>query len=256
MRGTDVCNRHFIDRNNRFWALLWPSLYTSSYAQLPFCSSFCLGSGKQRYANGDLCDGAPRRSWFDLDRQALQLSVPQHLILYNFDDSFDGGCCLQVLAGDNLGPRRLFCVDWPLNEGLVIAYAYKAIVPDEDMSLWLRTESLDGTVTRVKCGSGEKGVSPTTIGDDGHRRLFPLADSDLRAVLVHLEAANEKILPTTASNEWIVRYYYLTSGTSADDGSRRVTDIGVGTHHGQGTYLGAVHVHRGSQALNNLFGTI
>lgn len=245
-RGTDICNWNFIERNNRFWALLWPSLYTSSYAKLPFYSSFCIGSGKQRYQDGILCE--PVTSWLKLDLQSLQPSVPQHQMEYSFEESFSGGCMVRVLPGAELSPRRLFVVDWQLGYGLVVAYAYKSEARDEDVSLWLRLESSAGKVSRIECSSEEKQNLPL-VGNQ--RRIFPLSGSNLRAVYIHIVMAYEKSLPKMAPNDWKVRYYYVTCSQPTE--RERVTDIGFGTQHGGlGTYLGAVHVHGGNEALNNL----
>lgn len=243
IRGTDICNRHFILRNNRFWALLWPSLYTSSYTQLPFYSSFCLGSGKQRYQDGILC--APVTSWFKLDLQARQPSVPQQLFEYNFEESFSGGSCIRVLPGSGLSPRRLFAVDWQIGFGLIVAYAFKPIRIVENVSLWLRVESSDGNVFRIECCSEENRLSQEV---ENQSRVFPLQGNDLRAVLIHIATGPEKSLPANAPNEWKVRYYFVASGVSELD---RVTDIGVGTQHEHEFNLGAVHVHCGSEALRN-----
>lgn len=246
--GTDVTNRHFVERNHRFWALIWPTFYTRPYVKLPFHSTFCHGSGKQRYLEGALCE--PARRFFQLDRQSLQPSVPQQHIDYNFDDSFSDGVSIKVTSGSELGPRRLFVVDWQLGVGLIVAYAYKAHVPEEDVCLWLRVLSPEGEVTRIKCCSAEEESSPNERTQD-HRRVFPLKDDDLLDAIAHIESANEKSLPASAPNDWMIRYYNVTSeeGSPTD----RVTDIGVGTHHGQGAYLGAVHVHRGFDTLNRRF---
>lgn len=248
VRGTELCNRAFIERNNRFWALLWPSMYTSSYAVLPFYSSFCLGSGKQRYQDGILCQ--PTTSWFKLDLQSLQPSVPQQHIEYDFEESYSGGCRIRVLHADgsDLRPRRLFSVDWQLVYGLIVAYAFKSVAGNENqVSLWLRTESAEGNISRIECGSDENNRTLQT--DD--RYIFPLKGADLRAVIIHISTGHEKSLPETASNEWMVRYYYVTSDLSQRE---LVTDIGFGKQQGgQPSYLGAVHVHRGSEALYNRF---
>lgn len=173
--------------------------------------------------------------------------MPQKHIDYNFDDSFEGGCSIKVTAGDSQGPRRLFIVDWPLEEGLVVAYAFKAVVPEEDMSMWLNVQYTDETVTSIECCSKENHSLQEV---EGHRRIYPLKETDLDAVICHLENVNEIYLPKSARNDWMVRYYYVSSYSSD---AARVTDIGFGTHHGQGTYLGAVRVHRGNAALNNHF---
>lgn len=246
-RGTDLCNRNFIERNNRFWALLWPSLYTSSYARLPFYSSFCLGSGKQRFQDGILCE--PVTSWFRLDFQARQMSVPQQQIEYNFEDSFSGGNSVRVRpAAGPLSPRRLFVVDWPLGYGLVVAFAYKSVDREENVSLWLRVASIGGRISRIECCSMERTFLQT---DDDHQRVFPLKGTALREVLIHIVMAHEKSLPATAPNEWIVRYFYVTGSDLSE--MERVTDIGVGSQQTEGTCLGAVHVHCGSEALNQYF---
>lgn len=35
-RGTDVCNEYFVERNDRFWELLWPMLWVAGPARMPF----------------------------------------------------------------------------------------------------------------------------------------------------------------------------------------------------------------------------
>lgn len=245
-RGTDLCNRNFIERNNRFWALLWPSLYTSPYAQLPFYSSFCLGSGKQSYQDGYLTEQVT--SWIKMDLQARQPSVPQQQIEYNFDDSFSGGCSIKFLPGSIVSSRRLFVVDWKLGHGLVVAYAYKSVDSAEHLNLLLRSQSLDGKVTRTECSSEEKRHFPLLASQ---RRIFPLTGNDLRTVIFHIEAAQEKRLPASVPNGWLVRYYYMTRGDMLE--TEQVTDIGVGTPNGLGINLGAVYVHSGSEALNDYF---
>lgn len=187
----------------------------------------------------------PVESWFKLDIQALQPSVPQQQIEYNFEESFNGGCKLRILPGD-IHPRRLFVCDWELDVGLIVAYAFKSMVPEEDVSLWLRLESSSGRVSRLECGGYTNQISTT------HRRLVPLTRMDLQFVHIQILIANENSLPATGPNDWQVRYYYVTSGEPSE--GERVTDIGVGTQHdGQDTYLGAVHIHRGSEALKSRF---
>lgn len=181
-----------------------------------------------------------------MDRQELQPSVPQKQIEYNFDDSFSGGCSIKLRDGADQAPRRLFVVDWKLEYGLIVAYAFKAVVPGEDVSVWLRVESSDGEISTIECGASDN--SDEVEVKEVHRRLLPLSECDQLPVIRHLRKVNEDSLPTSAPNDWEIRYYYLSIRNDVAD-TARLTDIGIGTDHGVGTYVGAVRVNRGSEDL-------
>uniref|UniRef100_A0A182M308 Uncharacterized protein n=1 Tax=Anopheles culicifacies TaxID=139723 RepID=A0A182M308_9DIPT len=72
----ESCRRDELEpqTNDTFWNRLWRHLYVRGPAQLPFHTSFCLGSGKfynwHRKPQSSVC-------WFNLAKQNFQSSIPQ-----------------------------------------------------------------------------------------------------------------------------------------------------------------------------------
>lgn len=223
-RGTDVCAEHFRERDERFWALLWPMLWTAGPARLPFRTGFCQGAGRQRHRDGRL--HRPVQTWWDLRRQAWQPSVPGgERVRGWWAEAYAGGSCLRLTGSEYSGAlsvRRLFVCDFAVGAGFVLAYAFKSAFGSEDFEvdgvaivLRLKSSGLPNRQCRVECGN-----SPATTGNERSGnvtvRLAALRGDDLRAVLIHIAERGEHSLPAQA----------LQSGVEgADEGGWQVSAI-------------------------------
>lgn len=196
--GTDICNNTFIDRNNRFWAMLWQFFFTTGPKELPFYSSFCLGSGRRRYRDGILVQ--PSVSWINLAKQSLQPSVPVGTIQRSFDEAYNGGSCIKVLRTEN--PKRLFVVDFQSSSNdFILSYAYKAVVQDEDLCILLGiVDDSSGRTCILECGNGNAEAYENNI------ICKPIKDIHLQKVLICIGERNEKSMPATSINGWQIRF--------------------------------------------------
>lgn len=195
--GTDICNSHFMDRNNIFWSMLWEYFYTSGPLQLPFYSSFCLGSGKQRYQDGVLSSD---QSWFNLSYQSWQPSVPISSAERYFDESFSGGSCIKILQ--TIEPIRLFVTDFSCRNNVILSYAIKADVSVADIAIMLNVVNIDSKrYCRIFCGN----ENVMTVA--GERHFVPLENRNLQKTLIFISQRHEKSLPSfNPINGWEIRY--------------------------------------------------
>lgn len=182
--------------------MLWEYLYTAGPKQLPFYTTLCLGSGKQRYQDGCL----PQQNiatWFNLTKQSWQPSVPARQIQRHFDESFSGGSCVKVLP--TLDPKRFFVTDFSCATNIIVAYTFKAIVSDEDLSIWLQiVNDNTGRYCQVQCCGIDYSTPEGWTGPEVVRA--PLIEDSLRTVLIYLSEKQEKILPSHAPvNGWETR---------------------------------------------------
>lgn len=197
-QGTDICNNTFIDRNNRFWAMLWQFFATSGSNQLPFYSSFCLGSGRQRYCDGILVQ--PSVSWINLAKQSLQPSVPVRTIQRTFDEAYNGGSCIKVLRTEK--PKRLFVVDFNCSKNIILSYAFKAVINNESLSILLDiVDDITGRRCRLDCGMGDD-----TEVYEKNLICKPLKEDSLQKTLLLIDDRHEKSMPMGSINGWEIRY--------------------------------------------------
>lgn len=197
--GSEICNTHFIERNDLFWELLWKHLLTSGPKMLPFYTSFCLGSGKQLHSEGLLSHTRP---WHNLSLQSWQPSVPSKSYLRFFNESFSGGSCLKVLPTTQ--PKRLFAVDFTCQNDIILAYSFKRYNPSDEFQVLLNLKDENSeNFSQLFCGGsgncGEK-LRP------GQKWCSLLKGIDLRKILIHLSTKQEQELPSvTPINGWEVR---------------------------------------------------
>jgi mannosyl-glycoprotein endo-beta-N-acetylglucosaminidase len=204
--GTDDCNNQFLENNDMFWRSLWPHLPTNAVNQLPFCTSFCLGSGKFQCCRGDRSEAQP---WFNLTKQGHQLSVPigQNGMSRCFEDSFDGGSCLKLTYSEG-AQQRLFVCDFDCSQGLLVTIAVKFEYEAQDVDLILHVmDRKSERKLKVVCTKNFETV------DEGAAKLPPLDSQQQEKLDLHASA-----------NGWEMRHFYLSLDATND---YRLCDIGV-----------------------------
>ena len=200
--GNDNCNQHFMERNDIFWKRLWKYLYSSGPTELPFHSTFCIGSGKQIYQDGLL--NTKVTTWWNLSHQSLQPSVPSSYFERYFLESFSGGCCLKILPTVDDIPKRLFVTDFHCDQDLIISFAVKAFITDVYFDLYINvTDPSRQTVCHIICDD-EANISSDSKGKIHFR---PLKEKDdLQVIEIVISERRETFLPTFASlNGWQIR---------------------------------------------------
>lgn len=244
-RGSDRTNQRFLERNTRFWALLWKDLYSRGPNTLPFYTSFCLGSGKKKYRDGLQIAHNP---WFNLTEQQYQPSVPS-VFEYQFDEAYHGGSCIKFT--NKVNNIRLFTTDFSCENNLIAAYVFKRTDPEIKVQLVLNVQNDIGDSSMlIYCDSDERD-EPNIKIEPGKRFLNPLKANVLKYTIVGLSNRHEKIFPS--SNRpilgWKTKYFYLNFDEVAKFG--RVIDIGISInkHHwneeSDCVLLGALQIHSG-----------
>uniref|UniRef100_A0A8D8FB27 Cytosolic endo-beta-N-acetylglucosaminidase n=1 Tax=Culex pipiens TaxID=7175 RepID=A0A8D8FB27_CULPI len=219
----EECNIRFLKLNDRFWNLLWRYFFVRGPRELPFYTSFCLGSGKIRNRLGKSED----RSWFNLSRQGFQPTIPyapprEHPAAavywtHNFESALDGGSCLRL---DEVHPNcRLFACHFRCDEDLLVAYAFKRC-SGADVALLLKAyNSRYHDALKIVCGDEGCHVSERS----NEMKAVPLDAEDCRM----LPKLKQIKLPAVASIQgWEIRYYYLSFAALAHH-PIAIVDIGV-----------------------------
>lgn len=241
---TDNINKKFLERNTRFWSLLWTHLYSRGPKTLPFYTSFCLGSGKKLYRNGLQIGSEP---WFNLIEQQYQPSVPSKFE-YQFEEAYHGGSCIKFAeAAHNI---RLFATDFTCEHNLIASFVFKRSDPAIEIQLVLNIQNEKGDENLlVYCESDTRSESKDVLKPN-KRNINPLTANSLRYVIVGLSNRHEKIFPSSnrAINGWESRYFYLNFDEIAKHG--RVIDIGISIekdnwNENDSVLLGALHMHSG-----------
>lgn len=193
--GTNQCNEMFIEKNDKFWNLLWQHLNTRGPTEMPFFTSFCIGSGKIKNRLGRF----QRKSWFHLGRQEFQPSVPSALSRY-FDNALDGGSSLKISEHPNLC-SRLFVCDFKCNRDLIVAYAFKRNRQSVDLELVLHFyDNLTEKSVRVVCGDNE------LFDEFGLKNIIKLDGNDVKNITINLGNKKERHLPgSDLINGWEIR---------------------------------------------------
>lgn len=197
--GTDSCNQHFINRNNRFWSLLWKHFYTSGPKTLPFYTTFCLGSGKRKFRDGM---EASSSSWFSLMVHQWQPLLPgPQTYQHHFDDAFRGGSCLKITS--NIKDIRLFTTDFNCDKNIIISYAFKRTSHLIHLNLILNMNH--ASPFYIVCGDF---LDETVYANEENVKFFePLCGDDLRRVVMGLSERQERIFPTSKPiYGWETRY--------------------------------------------------
>lgn len=243
--GTDEVNEKFLQRNSRFWSLLWDSLYTRGPNTLPFYTSFCLGSGKKYYSNGLQTSNQP---WFNLMEQEYQPSLPS--CEYQCEDAYHGGSCIKF--NESVQNLRLFATNFSCKDNLIASYVIKRSNSQIDIQLILNIEnenrSKNYLINCVDDIQDEKNINQKP----NERSVRPLRTNLLKYTAVSLSNRREKNFLSYKQpiNGWETRYYYLNFDKIAKLG--RIVDIGINVNKENWTkndslLLGGLHIHRGIQ---------
>ncbi|XP_058443671.1 cytosolic endo-beta-N-acetylglucosaminidase isoform X2 [Malaya genurostris] len=224
----DSSNVRFLKLNDRFWNMLWRYFFVRGPRELPFYTSFCLGSGKIRNRLGK----QQTQSWFNLSRQGFQPSIPytppkeyeQDQVgpvywTHSFDNALDGGSCVKV---EEIFPNsRLFACDFPCASDLIVAYAFqRSSELSADVNLLLKAYNIRyHDSLKVVCGAEDCHIS----GRSNEMKAVPLDSEDCR-MLLELKA-NVKLPVMASINGWEIRYYYLSFEVIRQPMS--IVDIGI-----------------------------
>ncbi|XP_055682945.1 cytosolic endo-beta-N-acetylglucosaminidase [Lutzomyia longipalpis] len=243
-RGNPECNEAFFRRNNRFYSSFWTNLYTSGPCELPFYTSFCVGSGMVRRELGMVVSSSP---WFNLRLQQPQMSTPidHPYIEHHFEDSFDGGSCLRITS---VSPRvyRLFCVDFNCTNDILFSLALKRSNRDIDLDIVLFVVDA-ATEKRCRVVLSEDFLYTERVTWPGNCSMKSLVEENLMHVQHFLNRSNEKHIPVRNDvNGWETRFYYLSFDSSI---IAHIVDIGVRIRGqpfgGHWINLGAISIHSG-----------
>ncbi|GAB0099918.1 Mannosyl-glycoprotein endo-beta-N-acetylglucosaminidase [Sergentomyia squamirostris] len=243
-KGNTECNEVFFKRNNKFYSLFWKHLYTSGPCELPFYTSFCVGSGLVRRELGLNVSSTP---WFNLRLQQPQMSIPidNQYFEHYFHDSFEGGSCLRTTS---VSPRiyRIFCTDFDCTTDILFSYALKRCNKEIDLEVVLFVVDA-ATEKRCRVVLAEDSIFTDRVTWPGNCSMKPLIEENLKQVQHFLMRSNEKYIPVrTEIHGWETRFYYLSFDPSIVG---RIVDIGVrmrGYPFGEHWInLGAISIHSG-----------
>lgn len=191
-----LINETFMDRNDRFYNLLWKDLPTFGPSELPFDTTFCLGSGKHRSILGKTMDSDP---WFNLRNQKFQLSVPtsKGKIAHDFEEAFQGGSCVSLEAQSAI---RLFVCDFTCDNDLILIFAVKKESSETDVRFLLKIHDDSKKEQKIMiCGFVKEGED-FLLGQE-------LASTEeLRKIHTSLpKSSNSLNLGRTSINDWTLR---------------------------------------------------
>lgn len=242
--GSDIILKKFLERNSRFWSLLWQYLYTSGPNTLPFYTSFCMGSGKKKFRNGLRIGSEP---WYNLLEQQYQPSVPS-MYEYQFDEAYHGGSCIKLAT--RVRNIRLFATDFECSNNLIVSFVFKRTDPQIEIQLVLNVLNEDGDKNLLIYCESEHRNRPSVAITHYERFVSPLKTTLLKYTVIGLSNRHEKIFPSSNHpiNGWETRYFYLSFDEAAKYG--QVIDIGISVDKrhwadNDSVLLGALHVHYG-----------
>lgn len=240
-QGSELCNNHFLLRENLFWTLMWHNFYSSGPVALPFYTAFCLGSGVKKYRDGlkTLND-----SWFNLMEQEYQPSVPS-IFEYHYDEAYHGGSCIK-LNGD-VHKLRLLCCDFSCENQIVPSYVIKRTSPQIHVQLVFKIVDDDQRQhLLVLCDND----ALATTSNNGIKRMAPLNGIALQRVIIALSRRQERLFSSRQPvNNWEAQYFYLKFTDELKH--CRIVDVGLsitkegGWHTRDYVLLGAIHIHEG-----------
>lgn len=242
---SDKCNAIFLERENRFWSLLWEHFSLCGPITLPFSTTFCLGSGRKTFELGICTSNEP---WFNLTKQQYQPCNPSAFD-HEYDDAYQGGSCLKFIR--NICGQRLFISNFPCNKNIILAFAIKRSTPSINFEVLLRlSNGNDEENTFIYCGLEAK--QTTTPEKEIKRYLHRLDAKSVENIYIALDQRGEKVLKLSekdANDGWEVCYYSLL--IDKKDKSARIYDIaisvnkGVEWNDGDSLLFGALHIHSG-----------
>lgn len=202
-RNHSQINQDFIKRNDQFYSSFWKDFFTSGPREMPFYSSFCLGSGPANWQFGRLISNRP---WFDLRLQQPVLSVPVHpdFIQYDFSTAFEGGSCLRILGTSESRPLRLFCCSFCCENDLIVSFAVKKSADFVDLELLLNICNGD-SYCQIVCGSAQY-IRREVDHWPGYYRIQSLNGGHIGTVKQFLAQTLEKHIPCVDElNGWEIR---------------------------------------------------
>lgn len=185
--------------------MLWRYLYTSGPVNLPFYTSFCLGSGKRKYQNGKQST-IEQSSWFNLSNQSWQPSVPTVAGLKRyFDDSYMGGSCMKIIPSEK--PKRLFVSNFTCDKNIIFSYVFKRLSNVDDVQLWILVEDLNRQRFTIICGSED--CEKQNVEKFNGKFVKSLAGKNLQEVLTFISEKHEKVFPIFGPiNGWETRLFF------------------------------------------------
>lgn len=191
-------NKIFFERNDTFWNSLWQYLPTFGPAQLPFHSTFCVGSGKQRCVYGKVTQSKP---WYNLRRQNYQLSVPtaHKIIEHDFENSFNGGSSLRLESKKTF---RLFTSDFRTDKDLILICAYKNLMENVSVNFHLKIfEPSTEKYSTIICG---------TNSDPDELLISEIKnEEEMKSIFQILPQQSEFLnVGRPSINDWHIRYFF------------------------------------------------
>uniref|UniRef100_A0A336MKC7 CSON002973 protein n=1 Tax=Culicoides sonorensis TaxID=179676 RepID=A0A336MKC7_CULSO len=211
--GTNELNMRFLARDRNLWSSLYSMLEIYGPNQLPFYSSFCIGSGEFFNRWGMR---VKRKPWFDLRKQEIQ---PSNVTLERyFEDSFDGGSCLVFYQKSFNKIERLFITDFGYFKDLLVSYSFKRNYKLINVSLVLKLkasptdkEQFHYLVEKDQT-TEEEGIVNRAVDDE-----------EVKTVIDKLRERGERHLPFVNSiNGWEVRHHLIQCHRG-----HKLTDIGI-----------------------------
>lgn len=221
-------NDIFLARNDKLWSSLYHYLYIFGPKELPFTTSFCLGSGRKFYRMGK----ESREAWFNLKYQGFQPSTPSsagHFTHY-YDDAFNGGSCLSIETNEVI---KIFTSEFSTDDGIIFSYTFKCEHHKNDLQVVLNiTSKSNHRELQIICGNAE---------EESSNEIVPLNYDSVRDVNITLASSGHVAIPSTI-NGWKTRFYLLKFHSEG-----LITDIGVKKIHtgrvllGQMSFYSAKH---------------
>ncbi|XP_063699519.1 cytosolic endo-beta-N-acetylglucosaminidase [Culicoides brevitarsis] len=196
---TQELNSRFLARDRLFWGQLWPMLTIYGPNQLPFYTSFCIGSGE--FSNR-LGMRVKRKPWFDLRKQEIQPCNPE--LERCFEDSFDGGSCLSFEKTFIGKIERLFVCDLGYVKNLLVSVAFKRNYRTIDLNLILKLKK--SPFDKETCWF----LVEKNYAGDMEKVNKASDDDDVRSAIDNLQNRGVRHLPFVNSiNGWEVRHHLL-----------------------------------------------
>lgn len=243
---SDVCNTTFLERENRFWSLLWGHFFLRGPMALPFYTSFCLGSGRRRFKHGACISAEP---WFNLSRQQYQPCIPS-AFEHEFDDAFHGGSCLKLTR--NLSNQRLLVSNFACDKNVIVALALKRSTPEIGFQLILSlSRGAEQSNRLIHCSVDSR---PCTLAEtDAIHHMEQLDQKSVDEIVKGLADRSEKPLRLAAeelNNGWQICYFRVQMDGLVK--GARIVDVAVSIGKTDGKWekndvalLGALQFHAG-----------
>nr|XP_018911536.1 PREDICTED: cytosolic endo-beta-N-acetylglucosaminidase [Bemisia tabaci]XP_018911537.1 PREDICTED: cytosolic endo-beta-N-acetylglucosaminidase [Bemisia tabaci] len=200
----------YVQREMKFWEMLWPYLYLHGPASLPFSTSFCQGVGRKTFLEGEALTDSP---WYNLAKQEYQLTKPsciedvgcnpdiKRCFHYTNQCAYKGGCCLLFAKHTGVNTYRLFMCGF-VNDGTVSLKMIFAVKPIDatkkiDYNLVLTVSDSLGPTSELKNNSRRSSRSKNLVLRNSE---FLANEEDYSAIIVNSESL--KVI-----NNWNINQY-------------------------------------------------